>query len=45
MGTFTVEITKERNESPRLTSRLTFDPGPSGSVMRENCDFQHIQCA
>ena len=33
---FTENINKERNESPCLTSRLTFDPGSSGSVTREN---------
>ena len=33
---FTENINKERNESPCLTSRLTFDPGSSGLVTREN---------
>jgi len=41
---FTENINKERNESPCLTSLLTFDPGSSGSVTRENiATFQLFQ--
>ena len=32
---FTENINKEQNESPCLTSQLTFDPGSSDSVTRE----------